>query len=294
MSFWDSVNARIAETTGTAFSSFSQRSVHGGSINSSYVIKDEKRHFFVKRNVATKLDMFEAEVEGLLEISDADVIKVPKPICSGVGGDSAYVVLEYIALGPGNRSSAEKLGQSLAAMHQVTHGCFGWRRDNTIGFTPQINDYAPDWITFWTDHRLKFQLELAARNGYNGRLRDKLQRLCMECQKLFNSYSPVPSLLHGDLWGGNYAADEQGNPVIFDPAVYYGDRETDIAMTELFGGFSPRFYQAYNEVFPLDDGYPIRKTLYNLYHILNHLNLFGGGYLSQAEHMAEKVLSEIL
>jgi fructosamine-3-kinase len=145
-------------------------------------------------------------------------------------------------------------------------------------------------MPFWRDQRLGYQLKLAARSGRD--LLKKGERILADLGAFFQNYRPVPSLLHGDLWGGNVSAVER-QPVIFDPAVYYGDREADLAMTELFGGFSEQFYQAYRDTWPLDDGYPVRKTLYNLYHVLNHFNLFGGGYGSQAERMIDSLLSEL-
>ncbi len=147
-------------------------------------------------------------------------------------------------------------------------------------------------MEFWLTQRLGFQLQLAAAKGYSGRLQSQGERLLTELPALLAGHSPPP-LLHGDLWSGNYSVDACGAPVIFDPAIYYGDRETDIAMTELFGGFSPRFYQAYNEVYPLPEGYRLRKSLYNLYHVLNHLNLFGGGYMAQAEQLIGSLLREV-
>jgi fructosamine-3-kinase len=169
---------------------------------------------------------------------------------------------------------------------------FGWDRDNTIGSTPQLNEPSVDWVTFWRERRLGYQLELAARNGYRGRLKQRGERLLDGLGALLD-HNPVPSLLHGDLWGGNLGYDEAGEPVIFDPACYFGDREADLAMTELFGGFGRRFWAAYQEAWPLSEGYPVRKHLYNLYHVINHLNLFGGGYLSQAESMIDRLLAEI-
>jgi fructosamine-3-kinase len=178
-------------------------------------------------------------------------------------------------------------------MHRQAQPYFGWRRDNTIGSTLQLNSSSDDWLTFWREQRLGFQLKLAANNGYGGSLQAKGERLCSDMAVFFEHYSPHPSLLHGDLWAGNAAVDKQGRPVVFDPACYYGDREADLAMTELFGGFSPDFYSAYQAEWPLDHGYSLRKTFYNLYHSLNHLNLFGGGYLRQAESMMAQLLAEI-
>ena len=202
-------------------------------------------------------------------------------------------MLEYLELGRDGASSAERLGAQLAQLHRHTGRQHGWHRDNTIGSTPQINNPDPDWLQFWRERRLGYQLGLAAHRGYGGALQRKGERLSADLGQVLADHVPAPSLLHGDLWSGNYAALSDGRPVIFDPASYYGDRETDLAMTELFGGFSPRFYSAYRDHYPLNEGYRLRKTLYNLYHVLNHANLFGGGYASQAEHMMDDLLSEI-
>ncbi|MFQ5486860.1 MAG: fructosamine kinase family protein, partial [Gammaproteobacteria bacterium] len=156
-----------------------------------------------------------------------------------------------------------------------------------------INTPDEDWPRFWQQRRLGYQLQLAARNGYDDGLRQRGERLLEAVPLFFNGRQPPPALLHGDLWSGNYAVTRSGEPVIFDPAVYYGDREADLAMTELFGGFPAAFYDAYNEAWPLAPAYRVRKTLYNLYHILNHLNLFGAAYLSQAQAMMEQLLSEV-
>jgi len=283
----------ISQATGIPFENPHQRSVGGGCINTTYELDDGRRHFFVKTNRSSLLHMFEAEYEGLQEISQTHTIKVPQPICCGEENSQAFLVMEYIPIGGGaSNNSIVTLGENLAAMHTVTQGDFGWYRDNTIGSTPQVNQRSADWIAFWRDQRLGFQLDLAARNGYRGRLQQKGELLLSKIAGFF-SQQPPASLLHGDLWSGNYAIDAAGEPVIFDPAVYYGDRETDIAMTELFGGFPASFYAAYQKAYPLDAGYSVRKTLYNLYHILNHLNLFGGGYGGQAERMIEKLLSEV-
>jgi fructosamine-3-kinase len=148
-------------------------------------------------------------------------------------------------------------------------------------------------VSFWRTQRLQFQLELAAQQGHGGRLQSQGEKLLDAFPALFAGYSPQPSLLHGDLWSGNYAFTRAGEPTIYDPAVYYGDREADIAMTELFGGFGADFYAAYQADFPLDAGYGVRKTLYNLYHILNHLNIFGDSYRSQAYRMMDTLLLEL-
>jgi len=291
---WQSIGEHITSTLGEPFDIHSTRGVGGGSINSAYVVSDEEKSFFVKTNTAARLDMFEAELEGLLEIARHKKIKVPEPLCTGTSNGMSYIVMENLPIhGKGSGSSGmEQLGHDLANMHHVTQAQYGWHRDNTIGSTPQINTLSAQWVTFYRENRLGFQYQLAAEHGYR-QLLNRGELLMAKLDSFFTDYQPKASLLHGDLWSGNYAIDDNGRPVIFDPAVYYGDREADIAMTELFGGFSQQFYSAYNEAYPLDSGYRVRKTLYNLYHILNHLNLFGGGYLGQAERMTEQLLAEI-
>ena len=292
MTLWTKISDHISSQTASTFTITDRHSVSGGSINSAYKLTGNNQTYFVKCNSGDQLAMFKAEAAGLNEIAQARAIKVPQPVCYGVAEQTAYIVLEYIDLRTGGGSEATELGRQLAAMHRQAAPSFGWQHDNTIGSTAQINHHEEDWITFWRDHRLSYQLRLAYEKGCGQKITKKGDKL-LECfPALFKHYIPRPSLLHGDLWSGNYAYDRDGAPVIFDPAVYYGDRETDIAMTELFGGFSQHFYRAYNEAWPLDDGYKVRKTLYNLYHILNHFNLFGGGYLSQSEAMMDKIISD--
>jgi fructosamine-3-kinase len=234
--------------------------------------------------------MFEAEASGLEELGQAQGLRVPQPVCVGVSANRAYLVMEDLELG--GRGDPAALGRGLAALHRITAERFGWHRDNTIGSTPQRNRQEQDWLTFWREHRLGFQLQRAAANGAGARTLEAGQHLLEALPLLLDGHQPVASLLHGDLWSGNYSFTSAGEPAIFDPAVYYGDRETDLAMTELFGGFGQQFYAAYRDAWALDSGYPLRKVLYNLYHILNHFNLFGGGYLSQAQSMIDRLLSE--
>lgn len=293
MALWPEISAHISQVTGRTFHCSAPREIHGGSINRAYVCGDATQQYFVKTNAASLAAMFAAEAEGLLELAQSDVVRVPEPFCWGVAGNDAYLVLEFIELDAATALSSHALGTCLAQLHRTTAPQFGWRRDNTIGSTPQKNAWRDSWEIFWREQRLGYQIQRAIEHGHSGALIDKLDQVNDAVPLLLSGHRPAPSLLHGDLWGGNVAADTQGQPVIFDPAIYYGDRETDLAMTELFGGFSARFYQAYRSAYPLGAGYEVRRTLYNLYHVLNHLNLFGGGYAHQAEQMAERLMSEL-
>lgn len=290
---WQTISDQIESATGQAFNVVSAHRLSGGCINSAFRLQGEDRSYFVKLNRADLMSMFEAEFAGLKDIAKTQAVCVPAPIVCGKTAEHSFLVLEHLEFGCSSKVSDRLLGQQLALMHQKQQAYFGWYRDNTIGSTLQINNQSDDWQSFWREQRLGFQLKLAADKGYGGRLQADGERLCSNMAALFDNYLPQPSLLHGDLWAGNAAVDKPGRPVIFDPACYYGDREADLAMTELFGGFSRDFYAAYQADWPLDHGYGVRKTFYNLYHILNHLNLFGGGYLRQAESMMAMLLSEI-
>ena len=289
---WPSISQRAAEA-GIVFDAATARAVGGGSINAGWRVEGPADPFFIKTNRADRLDMFEAEAAGLRELAATQTVRVPEPLLSGTSATDAFLILEFVELGSGGRRAAAALGQQLADLHRNTRPEFGWDRDNTIGSTPQPNMRDNDWISFFSQHRLGFQLELAQTSGRCDRLLDRGNRLLEHMHHLFNSYTPVASLLHGDLWGGNWGADSSGNPIIFDPAVYYGDREADVAMTRLFGGFGHRFYSAYEDAWPLADGAELRFELYNLYHVINHYNLFGSGYLAQAESIIDRLLAEL-
>jgi fructosamine-3-kinase len=283
----------ITQATGQPFTLRNATPVGGGCINTAFRLEGETRSYFVKLNQQTLLPMFAAEADGLREISATQTVRVPSPIACGVSGGQAWLAMENLELRPSRGDCDRLLGQRLAAMHKIAQPYFGWHRDNTIGSTPQPNNRYSDWLGFWREQRLGFQLKLAAQNGYRGRLQREGEKLLEYLPAFFAGYKPQPSLLHGDLWGGNYAADDAGRPVVFDPACYYGDREADVAMTGLFGGFGRDFMAAYQDTWPLDQGYAIRKDLYNLYHIINHVNLFGGGYLGQAENLIAGLLAEL-
>jgi len=247
----------------------------------------------VKVSNAPRSNIFTTEAHSLTLLREHGEIRVPRVIAHGNLESGAFLVLEYLFLKSRGGKSDRSLGRKLALLHSVRFPDFGWFEDNYIGATPQLNTSHPSWAEFWRDCRIGYQLELAGKQGYSGRVQLLGERLLLDMASVFTSHHPYPSLLHGDLWSGNVAALSKGEPVIFDPACYRGDREADLAMTELFGGFSPDFYAAYQEIHPLQADYEIRKLLYNLYHVLNHLNLFGGGYLRRAETMMERLLSKI-
>ena len=262
----------------------------GGCIHRCYVLEGAGRKFFVKTNDRSQLDNFVAEADGLTALAAAGA-RVPSPLCLGESGTQAFLVLEHLELRESGDHAA--LGRALAALHSVRGDSYGWHRDNFIGRTSQINKRSSSWNDFWRNARLAPQLELARMNGLENGLLRKGDRLISMLPQLLAGHAPAASLLHGDLWGGNVGFLADGAPVLFDPAAYFGDREADLAMTELFGGFPPVFYSAYREAAPLDRGYAVRKELYNLYHVLNHANLFGGGYAAQAERVIERLLAEV-
>jgi len=291
MNSWQSITSHIEQASSRPFRDYSHRSIPGGSINAAYLLESAGQRYFVKTNRSGMLDMFEAEARGLNEMSASYSIRVPKALCWGDDGTHSYIVLEYLDLS--GRADQAQLGMQLADMHAVMSDAFGWHIDNTIGDTPQPNEYSNDWVQFWRDQRLGFQLQLAGENGYGGEVLSLGEKLLLQMPILFEGHDVEPSMLHGDLWGGNVAGLADGTPVIFDPAFYYGDREADLAMTYLFGGFGPDFYASYQNASPLDEGFALRKTFYNTYHILNHMNMFGGGYRNQAVNMMQSVLAEI-
>jgi len=271
------VAAVIERAGGASVSCRDLRAVGGGCIHRCFEIGNETRRCFVKvsetRNAA---DMFAAEVDGLVALQQAGAFRVPAVVGMGRLDTGAVLVLEHIALRRLEGEAQARAGRALARQHRVSGEYFGWTRDNYLGRTPQINTPSEDWMDFFLHHRLGFQLRRLqqAEPGFPG-----IDHL----EDFLAGYTPQPSLLHGDLWGGNIAADADGAPVVYDPAVHYGDRECDLAMTHLFGGFSAAFYRAYEEEWPLHPGYRQRRRVYQLYHIINHANLFGGGYVSQAE-----------
>ena len=244
---------------------------------------------FLKKAPASALAMFQAEADGLRELRATKTIRVPDVLACGLVDGESYIALERLAFDTPTTETERRLGERLADLHRHCESRFGWFRDNTIGHTPQKNSWLDSWGDFFRERRLEFQLELAVGHGYGDELTEAGAKLVKRLPEIFAGYEPDASLLHGDLWGGNWAS-VNGEPVIFDPAVYYGDRESDIAMTRLFGGFGGAFYEAYEASWPLVAGHEQRCHLYQLYHVLNHLNLFGRSYLSQAKTLLRQLM----
>lgn len=260
------------------------QSLSGGCISNAYEIKtDVEKTYILKYNSSINNDMFIKEAHGLQELNKAAVIKIPDVITF----NEDYILLEQIVAGNKQRIFSEDFGRKFALLHKFTGEFYGFYEDNYIGSNPQLNisqeNEKHDWTKFYFNKRIFFQLQLAKDKGNStSELRKAIAGLENKIDEIVDDNGEKPSLLHGDLWGGNYLINEKGFACLIDPAVYYGNREADLAMTKLFGGFDSRFYEAYNEVFPLPDGYEYRENIYKLYHVLNHLNLFGGGYYSQA------------
>ena len=264
------------------------RSIGGGDISNAAYFQASRLAYLVKWHARPPQPMpgwaglFAAEALGLQLLATADAVRVPEVVAHGQVEDEGpgYIVLEWIERDGGDRSAAgAELGRRLSNLHRVTAQAYGLDHGNYCGATPQDNRWAASWTEFYGDRRLGFQLALAERHGLMPRQRrQRLERLIGQLGRWIDESACRPSLLHGDLWGGNWLVATGGEPVVIDPAVYYGDREAELAMCRLFGGFPPEFYRAYDEAWPPAPGRDQRVPLYQLYHVLNHLNLFGEGY----------------
>ena len=262
------------------------RSLHeiGGGSAAAYRVESDAQLAFLK--VGPAAHPFEAEAQALEEIAATATLRVPSVLACGVEGRAGYLLLEWIDFAESGDWAAA--GRQLARLHACTRPNFGWPRENTIGVSPQFNTPSSNWAAFYRERRLRPQFALAADGGLQ-RLADLEAKACAASDALLDAHAPEAGLLHGDLWRGNLAFDAHGQPVVFDPATYYGDAETDLAMSRLFGGFPQSFYRAYADVRPPQPGAGARLPLYQLYHVLNHANLFGGGYIAQAIALIERL-----
>jgi protein-ribulosamine 3-kinase len=282
MTLANSVKEKIENKLGSEI--IKSHPLSGGCISNAYKIKlKNKGCYFLKYNPASDNDMFIKEAHGLQELKKANVIKIPKVICF----DRDYICLELISSTSKQKKFSEDFGEKFAKLHKFINKEYGFYEDNFIGSNPQINISSEEdknnWVKFYFNKRILYQVELADKLGnLTSEMKRAIAKLENKIEDIVTDNNEKPSLLHGDLWGGNYIIDSGGFACLIDPAVYYGNREADLAMTKLFGGFDSTFYSAYNEVYPFKDGYDYRENIYKLYHVLNHLNLFGGGYYSQA------------
>lgn len=279
----DNIERTLAEQTGETVAIRCVRSIGGGCINNAQKLETTAGSFFIKTNDATRYPgMFEAEAKGLEMLKSAGAIRVPDVVACGKAGSQSFIILEFIDSGARTKTFWEKFGQSLANLHRHTSHQFGFDHDNYIGSLKQINKRHDDWKSFFVEERLHKQAQLAVDNGL---LSKKHIRQFESLYRKLEDLLPKepPALLHGDLWSGNFMTADYGEACIIDPAIYYGHREMEIAFTQLFGGFDARFYEAYHEAFPLQPGFDSRKEICNLYPLLVHVNLFGGGYAASVE-----------
>ncbi|MCC2615903.1 fructosamine kinase family protein [Aestuariibacter halophilus] len=277
---WHFISEQISDNVGHDFICDDIREVKQGDTHKAYKISDGRHRYFIKLNDSGQLANFSAEAEGLSHLKACEVMRVPTVICHGVVEDHSFLVLEHITMQDGDKDDWFTFGQQLALLHKnQTQEMYGWQDDNYIGQTPQPNQWHKKWARFFAEQRIGYMLQLLAERGES--LPD-IDRCVEATERLLHGHQPVASLLHGDLWSGN-TGFHQHQAVLFDPAMYYGDREADIAMTELFGKFPQAFYDGYNDQWALDEHYSYRKPVYQLYHILNHAVMFGGQYLTSAK-----------
>ncbi|MBK9710186.1 MAG: fructosamine kinase family protein [Kouleothrix sp.] len=287
--------------------------VGGGSISRAERIRTARGEYLLKTGGAGLQRFFECEARGLGLLAASGAVRVPGVLAyrdadnderrtlnaesdirehsSLIAHRSSFILLEWLAppAGADRARAGEILGTALAALHRSTAPAYGLDHDNYIGATPQPNGWAGSWLEFFRERRLRFQADLARRQGRWTPQRERLmERLLGRLDRWIDGRAVQPSLLHGDLWGGNFIVGPGGAPALIDPAAYYGDREADLAFTALFGGFPEAFYQAYAAAWPLPAGWRERQDLYNLYHLLNHLNLFGEGYGSQVDQVLRR------
>lgn len=292
----NSLEEAIAAAFGNEVRLVSREPVYGGDINSAFRLTlTDGSHVFLKSNKLKNLPFFEAEANGLEALRQTGAIGVPKVLGIGTDKNLSFLLLEYLEAAPRLNSYWEVFGRELAELHMAEtkhllgNGRFGFSEDNFIGATPQKNTAMMSWVDLFRECRLLPQMRMADRYFDSG-----IRKLCTKLIDHLDSYltePEFPSLIHGDLWSGNASPGPDGKAWIFDPAAYIGHYEAELAMTELFGRFPEEFYRAYHEINSIDNGYRDRRDLYNLYHLLNHLNLFGGSYLSSVKQILSRYAS---
>jgi fructosamine-3-kinase len=266
------------------------KNLSGGCINHAYKVETSIGSYFIKYNPNQNLFMFESEAQGLTLIKDSGTINVPEVVGLGKVPEFVYLILEYLDSSARNKNYWDDFGEKLAKMHQMSNAYFGLNHSNFIGSLPQFNTPTESWISFFIEQRLEIQLKMAIES-------EKIPKSFIpKMAVLYNKLSDLmpeerPALLHGDLWSGNVMVGSKGEVVLIDPAVYFGNREAEMAFTTLFGGFDASFYDSYNQHFPLASGFEDRIDLYNLYPLLVHVNLFGGGYFNSVNQIVNRMIS---
>lgn len=286
---WQRLTQQLSDTLMFQFDLVEKTKISGGDINDCYMISDGEQRYFVKTNTRDFLTKFEIEGENLRALRETSTVSLPELVMIGTSKNHAFIVLNYLPTKPlDDANNSYEFGVQLAKLHQWgDQKEYGFDTDNYIGTTLQPNQWHKKWSRFFAEQRIGWQLQLLREKGIE---LVNISEFLEVIQTRLANHNPRPSLLHGDLWHGNVANSVTG-PICYDPACYWGDRECDIAMTQLFEGFQPEFYQGYESVLPLSLDYEERKTIYNLYHILNHYNQFGGHYLAEAESLIKEILS---
>ena len=288
---WAEICKELSKTVGGTVVTQSLKPLGGGGRCQAVCVSNGERNVMLKVSSQGRSGMFEAEAAGLEELSRANAIRVPVVYGLGKSDSWEWIAMEYISMTPPTPRGQQRLGEGLARLHRRKRDRFGWDRDNTIGLTPQRNSFHASWVGFLKEERLAYQFELAARQGM---VFDGHTELLDQVEHFFSDYNPQPSLLHGDLWSGNVGFAREGEePIIYDPAVYFGDREAEFGIIEMFGGFSRRFFAAYQSEYPLEEGFEKRRDLYLLYHQLNHFNLFGSSYVPAVQSTLQRLIASL-
>ena len=285
---WPQLETTFKSDFGSSFVIHEAIPVEGGDINLAFHLDTNQGQYFVKLNTPEKVDMFRAEREGLLELAKCESLVVPEPITCGANANAAYLCLSFIEMAADIDDGL--LGEAIAELHSPMGQEFGWSSNNFIGSSVQHNNWSGDWPQFFWSMRLEPQLlnMLEAGSSFP---ESALEPLKAASIAILEGRSYVPSLVHGDLWKGNVGMTRDGKSCIYDPAIYWGHAETDLAMARIFGGFREEFFEAYEAVRPYEAGEEERLLVYQLYHLLNHYNLFGGTYLQQCIKQIDRIMS---
>ena len=290
---WHFISEHISDTTNTLFICQRADPVSGGDTHESFIIRDSQKRYFVKTRLYDDTQQLSLEAEGLQAIIDTKTVMAPSVICHGItrneSPNTEYLVLSHIRFKEPTTNDYFTLGEQLAALHASgEHTSYGWPHDNYIGANVQTNGRLASWADFFAEKRIGSMLERLSAQGQWHKSDGDIDHIIMLTRQMLSLHQPAPSLLHGDLWAGNAGFNSKG-PILFDPAVYIGDRETDLAMAELFGGFPNTFFEGYQSAYPIDKNYVQRKPIYQLYHILNHGLLFGAHYIAQAKAIIDDI-----